>query len=80
MQIYKCDRCGRVYEHFGIVPESDLHISTSGMYGLTEEELDLCPTCATDFKKFMATNPRETDFHDLIKYNREHIDGQTSQS
>lgn len=71
MLVYKCDRCGRVYEHLGAVPENNLHISTSGMYGLTKEELDLCPMCATDFGKFMSTNPRESSFCDLIKANKE---------
>nr|DAZ21757.1 MAG TPA: Rubredoxin loop, ELECTRON TRANSPORT [Caudoviricetes sp.] len=78
MTVTKCDRCGRIYETLGIAAENNFHISTSGVCGLIREELDLCCTCATDFKKFMAINPRETDFRDLIEYDKRHADGQTS--
>lgn len=71
MQVTKCDRCGFIYYNDPLGPENDLHIETSRIFGLQKDSIDLCPTCATDFRKFMSTNPRESSFCDLIKANKE---------
>ena len=54
MRVYKCDRCGFVYYNDPLGPEDDLHIETSRIFGLQKDSIDLCPTCAMDFKDFMS--------------------------
>lgn len=78
MRMTKCDRCGFIYCSDPLEPENDLHIETASMFGLQKDSIDLCPMCAMDFKKFMSRNPGESDFRDLIEYDKRRTDGQTS--
>lgn len=74
MQITKCDRCGFVYYNDPLGPENDIRIETSRMFGLHKDAIDLCPTCAMDFKDFMsAKRKKEIEYEKNLQSMRKNV-------
>lgn len=74
MQMTKCDRCGFVYYNDPLGPENDLRIETSRMFGLHKDTIDLCPTCAMDFKDFMsAKRKKEIEYEKNLQLMRKNV-------
>lgn len=55
----KCDRCGKLYEHYGSYNMSNynsIKLMYKGMAGnehAISDAMDLCPKCMEEFKNFM---------------------------
>lgn len=56
----KCDRCGKLYEHYPVGSKSRynavkrLHISANGFVISEDGSRDLCPECMEAFDEFMT--------------------------
>lgn len=63
----KCDRCGKLYEHYPTGNKSQYNAIRriqrnsigEAVHGVYEHSADLCPECMDEFEKFMTAKLQE---------------------
>lgn len=62
----KCDRCGKLYEHYDDIDGYGkcnavklVYLRANGMVHSGTDAMDLCPECMEDFKNFMKAKIEE---------------------
>lgn len=55
MRVFKCDRCGTIYENNLVPPMQPKYTITKTVsaYNSLSEDIDLCPNCTALLEKFM---------------------------
>lgn len=53
MQVFKCDRCGDIYEPYKNAALTPKYSVKKHIFPVDEFEVDLCPKCCALLEKFM---------------------------